>query len=288
MAWKLKIAGGINEVGPGNPCPIQTPYPHGLTTGDSVVISGTNATPTVNGTHTVTVTDSTHFTVPVNVTPVGTGEDPNTASFFGGEQRGFVLAGSAEINMPLNERHTARFRMIGQIPARLGAVEAYAQDGTTKLFSGVITHRRVVTQAARSLAFFTDLTCGDYSTFADYCYQTKTYSSATALETILDDLVADQLTSYGISVHGSQVTGPTLDPFTWESKRVSDCLRELSDKTGYFWRIDADKKLRMQVPGTDAAPFTITRPISRTSSGKIRPRLPPIRSRWCAALMPRT
>lgn len=255
--WKLIIAGEITETGPGNPCPVTTKYPHGLTTGDSVVLDGTTCSPTIDGTRTATVTSATTFTVPVNV-GLGATEAPGTASFFGGDQRGFVLAQSAEIAMALNERHTMRFRMIGQIPFLRGSVEAYAQDGTTKLFSGIVTHRRVVTQAARSIAFFTDVVCGDYSTFADHCYQTKTYSVGPTLEDVLDDLVADKLTSYGIAVHGSQVTGPTLEPFEWNGKRVSDCLRELTEKTGYFVRIDADKKLRMQLPGTDAAPYTVT------------------------------
>jgi hypothetical protein len=255
--WKLTIAGEIFEVGPANPAPVTTSYPHGLVTGDSVVIAGTACSPTIDGTRTVTVTSATTFTVPVNVT-LGAVHAPNVASFFGGDQRVFVLADSSNIDMPLNERHTMRFRMVGQIPFLLGPVAAYAQDGTTKLFGGIITNRRAVTQAARSHAFFTDVVCGDYSTYADHSYQTKNYTVGPTLEAVLDDLVADKLTSYGIAVHGSQVTGPTLEPFEWASKRISECLRELSEKTGYFWRIDADKKLRMQVPGTDAAPYTVT------------------------------
>ena len=46
--------------------------PHGLTTGHKVVISGSNSTPSLNGTHTVTVLSTTTFSVPVNVTGAGT------------------------------------------------------------------------------------------------------------------------------------------------------------------------------------------------------------------------
>ncbi|MBI4498042.1 MAG: hypothetical protein HY689_09110 [Chloroflexi bacterium] len=45
---------------------------HGLTTGDSVNISGSNSTPTINGTYTVTVKDVNTFTVDVLVTTAGT------------------------------------------------------------------------------------------------------------------------------------------------------------------------------------------------------------------------
>jgi hypothetical protein len=45
---------------------------HGLTTGHKVVITGSNSTPTINGTRTVTVLSNTTFSIPVNVTTAGT------------------------------------------------------------------------------------------------------------------------------------------------------------------------------------------------------------------------
>jgi hypothetical protein len=45
---------------------------HGLTSGDTVVISGSNSTPTINGSRVVTVIDADHFSVPVVVTIAGT------------------------------------------------------------------------------------------------------------------------------------------------------------------------------------------------------------------------
>lgn len=57
-----------------NPSTITTPVPHGLTSGDTVLISGhTGSTPTINGERTVTVTGTFTFTIPVNVTGGGTG-----------------------------------------------------------------------------------------------------------------------------------------------------------------------------------------------------------------------
>lgn len=57
-----------------NPTTITTAVPHGLVSGDSVVIFGhTGSTPTINGTRVVTVTGPTTFTIPVNVTVAGTG-----------------------------------------------------------------------------------------------------------------------------------------------------------------------------------------------------------------------
>ena len=57
-----------------NPSVVTTPVPHGLTTGDIILISGViTSSPTINGQRTVTVISTTSFSVPVNVTIAGTG-----------------------------------------------------------------------------------------------------------------------------------------------------------------------------------------------------------------------
>jgi len=55
-----------------NPTVVTTSAPHGLETGDHVTISGSNSTPTLNGSRVVTVISATTFSVPVNVTVAGT------------------------------------------------------------------------------------------------------------------------------------------------------------------------------------------------------------------------
>jgi hypothetical protein len=57
-----------------NPSVVTTPIPHGLATGDIILISGVaTSNPTINGQRTVTVISTTTFSVPVNVTTAGTG-----------------------------------------------------------------------------------------------------------------------------------------------------------------------------------------------------------------------
>lgn len=57
-----------------NPTVVTTTVPHGLTSGQVILISGVaTSDPTINGEQTVTVTSPTTFTVPVNVTTGGTG-----------------------------------------------------------------------------------------------------------------------------------------------------------------------------------------------------------------------
>ncbi len=51
---------------------ITTSSSHGFTTGDSIIISGSNSTPSIDGTYAVTVISSTQFTIPTTVTDPGT------------------------------------------------------------------------------------------------------------------------------------------------------------------------------------------------------------------------
>ena len=170
------------------------------------------------------------------------------------------LDAGINVSMPLNERATMRVTFLpGYQPSKRAEIIAYEQDGTTKLFGGVVLHRRASHGGVYGTTpMYTSCECGDFSVYADWCYQTKTYTTTKTLKQVLADLVADALTAYSITLHGSQVDGPTLAAFSWEDKKVSDCLRELADKTGYYYRIDADKVLRMEAAGTNSAPFSVT------------------------------
>lgn len=71
----LQLANGpsiaITAISVANPTIVTAPA-HGLTSGASVAIAGSNSTPSLNGPQTVTVVDANNFSVPVNVTIAGT------------------------------------------------------------------------------------------------------------------------------------------------------------------------------------------------------------------------
>lgn len=54
-----------------NPTSVTTSAAHGLASGQTIIITGSNSTPSLNGERVVTVTSPTTFTVPVNVTVAG-------------------------------------------------------------------------------------------------------------------------------------------------------------------------------------------------------------------------
>jgi len=68
----------INDATVANPTELTTSENHAYRTGDSITITGsTGITPSINGTHTITVTAANKFTIPVNVT-VASGESATT------------------------------------------------------------------------------------------------------------------------------------------------------------------------------------------------------------------
>ena len=167
---------------------------------------------------------------------------------------------TTQITKTLNER--ARFQCSarpGYVPARFASGIAYAQNGTTPIFGGVVTGRSTADfGVAEANPFYTDLEWGDFFTYFDWAYVSLTYASPVTLETVMNDIVAALPVSYGITVDAAQVTGPTLAPFTWDRKRASDGARELSDRTNYVGIISPLKAWKMFIPGTDAAPYALT------------------------------
>ena len=63
-------SGAISNILVANPTEV-TSTGHGLSTGDSITITGSNSTPSINGTYAVTVTGTNTFTIPVHVTGAG-------------------------------------------------------------------------------------------------------------------------------------------------------------------------------------------------------------------------
>jgi hypothetical protein len=75
-----------------NPTVVTTTLAHGLQTGDTVTITGSNSTPTINGVRTVTVLSATTFSIPVNVTTAGSAGTVTPTTLVGGGAIGLSAA----------------------------------------------------------------------------------------------------------------------------------------------------------------------------------------------------
>jgi len=126
----------------------------------------------------------------------------------------------------------------------------------------MILKRSIASVAMGVVKYSTRIDCGDYGATSDWTFATLDYSSYTSgvsVYQVLSDLVANYLSTFGLSLDPAQVNpGPTLAPFAWKDKRVSDCLREICDKTGWVCRFGPYKSVAIFAPGTTSAPYTIT------------------------------
>ena len=167
-------------------------------------------------------------------------------------------ASPPRLTININERATAQFSCHPSFaPNRFDDV-VITYDGTNPAFRGLILHRTIVPIADEKVPYRTDVACVDYGATGDWCYATLNYADPVTLKQVLNDLCAQQLSAFGITLDPTQTVGPTLAPFGWNSKRVSDCLRELMDRTGYVYMVGPYRTLSAFEPGSRVAPLSIT------------------------------
>lgn len=146
-----------------SPTHIVTAAPHGMVTGDSVVIAGhTGSTPAVDGTYTITFVSATEYSIPVNVTTGGTGgTSTKTSTNFGLAAYLHVLScasGTATVTLQDSADDSSYANLTGgAFTAITGATSqriVTAVTATTRRYlrvnvSGVFTHLIATVAAAR-------------------------------------------------------------------------------------------------------------------------------------------
>jgi len=163
------------------------------------------------------------------------------------------------IDLIQNGRSRMRFSCrSGYTPARFAEVVAYAKDGTTPIYGGVILQRSVAGQIAGALPSEMDCECVDFSAYLDWCYLSLTFATAPTLQDVLDALVAALPAAYSLTLDATDYSGTTLAAFTWTNMRASDALRELCDRLGLVYGVSPVKVISLVTPGGVSAPDTIT------------------------------
>lgn len=181
-----------------------------------------------------------------------------------------IQQGSLQIADVINGRATLTCTvraLSGTYRPAVGA-EIIVNDGSSDIFGGYVTSVRESAVPGAVGAAYRDMRVDaeDYNGIPARRYVTETLASGT-LKTALQALVDNYFDDYGVALHASQVNGPTLPAITWTAVSGIEALNQLSAMSGgYIWRIDANKDLRMQVPGTDAALFDVT---ERTDDGDV-------------------
>jgi predicted heme/steroid binding protein len=163
------------------------------------------------------------------------------------------------LNLLLNGRSRMRFTCLpGYYPARMAEVVAYAKDGATAIYGGVILQRSVEGLVPGALPRHVQCEVVGFETYLDWATVDQTYATDVSLQTVLDDLVAQLPAGYGISLDAFDYSGITVKAFTWQAMRASDALREICDRTGRVYLVSPTKVLSLPLPGGASAPFAIT------------------------------
>lgn len=176
----------------------------------------------------------------------------------------FLKAGTLNISMTANGRDTATFVITSEDRSYRPALDAAViieEDGT-RIFGGFVNGvLERGTAGGANPAIDTEVTAVDFNAYAELRYVAETLAAGT-LKSQLTTLVTNYLDDYGVTLHASQVDGPTMPELEYDYVRLDDVLNELSTITAdagqpYVWAIDDFKVLRMYQPSTVPAPFDL-------------------------------
>jgi hypothetical protein len=163
------------------------------------------------------------------------------------------------IDLLQNGRSRLRFTCLRTYqPARFAEVVAYAQDGVTPIYGGLILQRTMAGLAPHSDQPEMSCECVGFEAYLDWCYLDLAYAADFTLQDVLDDLVDALPAGYGITLDATDYSAITLAACTWTTMRASDLLRELCDRTGRVYRVSPGKVLSMPLPGGVPAPASFT------------------------------
>jgi hypothetical protein len=174
-----------------------------------------------------------------------------------------IRAGSLNISDTLNGRTTAAFSVISIAGTYRPAMDAEVliEENGSRVFGGLIeraTERGL--QGGAKPGIETLVSAGDFSAYVERRYVNETIPAGSLAAALA--VVTSYLATYGVTLDGGQVTGPSLPELVYEYRPLGEVLNELSTLTAkfgeqYAWRIDPFKVLSMAQPSTVAAPFDL-------------------------------
>lgn len=172
----------------------------------------------------------------------------------------FDIERSWTLNQPANGagnfQCTAWADDVDDVPA-MDAEIVLSEDGTP-IFGGYIDEPTIHGIAGHpTVAVEAEINAHDYNILPSRRYVIALDIPAGTLKAALE-AVMPYLTGYGVTLHASQVDGPTLPALSYSAWTVHQILEQLTEMSGgYVWRINTSKVLRMFQPGSLAAPFNL-------------------------------
>ena len=174
-----------------------------------------------------------------------------------------ILAGSLRISQSANGRATASFTILSQDRSYRPNIRdrvVMTEDGTT-IFSGPIervSERGMFKGSHPGIQLV--ISAADNNVYAERRYITESIPAGTLKAAL--EVLEPYFTPYGISLHASQVDGPSLPALDFDLVRADEVFNQLATLTAdhgepYVWDFFADNTFRMFQPSTLAAPFDL-------------------------------
>lgn len=176
----------------------------------------------------------------------------------GADKTSLLRSKSLRIQDGINERSVCSFLLIdvnGIYHADVGEPVEVRDDSNNLVFAGTVDEPEEAQPLGTSVL---DLAVQvvDWHQIADRRIVAETYENQAA-GTIVNDIITKYLADEGITA-GTVQNGPTIKRAVFNYYPASQCLDELSELTGYQWRINPDKSLDFFDRTTNAAPWNIT------------------------------
>lgn len=135
----------------------------------------------------------------------------------------------------------------------------YEDDGSSPppvMFGGIVRTCREQAMVGWGAPIVTEIDCGDFSVLAQRRLVSQTLAAGTLKSQLMT--VVSLLATLGITLHASQVDGPSMEPYAFDVVPANEVLDTLAGTARMVWRIDADKVLRVFEPGDESAPWHLT------------------------------
>lgn len=167
---------------------------------------------------------------------------------------GRLLRPTMEVIKARTEPDSARFSLTGFRPAELSEVRIYQDDATTLVFGGVVLAVNSV-RIGRGLDFEADwdVDCVSFSHQLQRHRLTRRFPAQSAGAT-----VREAVAIFDSDIDTTNVQdGPILPVIAWSDYPLT-LIRKLADLIGWYWRVDAQKRLFFAPRGSAFAPQALT------------------------------
>lgn len=169
------------------------------------------------------------------------------------------------IKLERGERSSMEFTTLWEanyVPARYAPVIAYAKDGTTPIFGGMVLRRKI--QAVGTSSRRARVTCTSWWLLLDTTLVTVEFAASCTLKAILEALISQLDPADGFTLDPAQPDGPTFSTFvSGKNVRAADVIRKIQTDTAeagdpYVPDVTPLKVVSMNQVGSVPAPFSLT------------------------------